>query len=439
FVLTKTPCVVCNNTYNRLGDDEYACDSGKWPDELLPCTYNEKIPVFDCTQQCFAYNFEGELIGRAWVEYGTEFVDDYSVCITKIGPDNYDGSKPMTKITKSKIASCLNAGNCPLDLINGNEATCIVDADNDGFRTYETPEPAEPFASEYRCTNGIVSVRKQYCLREGLGKECRLDAYSAAKPITSITPAEITACTDAEEEGEHYCPLELDGEEKPYCFKDYNGDGLFQGDEDVDDYGEQVIQPSVLEDGKYKCTETGLIIMVNKYCNAPCTNYCVPRDPVTECEITCGKDGFKWDVEYGFKNQTAWGGALGALQAKGNSFDAGEHLTEIRGEYASDAENYSQYTLLPARWFPEYSLEFNYNFPVNSFGKLNSFYGEPDWPEAMRVQTVSGCTVEDDAKYAATSEWGIYNLLAKNVPDINTGQALWSGHASSLTLQKERY
>ena len=435
FVLTKTPCTFCNNTLNPDCEDE----SETHLDTYLQCTYNDGIPVFDCTQQCFAYEFEGELIGRAWVEYGTEFVDDYSVCTTKIGSDNYDGSQTMTKISKSKVASCVSAGNCPLDLLDGNEATCIVDADGDGFRTYETPQPAEAFADEYRCTTGIISVRKQYCLREGLGKKCRLDGYSASTPLDSMTPGEVSACLQAQEGGEHYCSLEVDGEEKPYCFKDVNGDGLFQGEEDVDDYGEQVIQPSVLEGGEYKCTETGLQIMVNKYCNAPCTNYCMPRDAETECDITCGKDGFKWDAEYGFKNQTAWGGALGALQEKSGSFDAGEHLNEIHAEYSSGSEDYSQYTLLPARWFPEYGVEFNYHFPVNSFGKSNSFYGEPDWPEAMRVSTVSGCTVEDDAKYAATSEWGVYDLSAKNVPELSTGQAVWSGHATALHLQKENY
>ncbi|MFA4946464.1 MAG: hypothetical protein WC607_02915 [Candidatus Micrarchaeia archaeon] len=436
-ITQKHACTFCNNTNNA------AC--GVESEEQLACTYNNSIPSVDCDDRCFA---TGESLGSAFVSYGESFVANFSQCTTLLtATKTYDGSTPLTTISKAEATACFtNAGipGCPLDFVAGTSAAnpqplCFFDGNYDGFRGGETDlVPATAQSNGWTCTGGMVlSVRRQYCNREG--RECSLSLGSEkyAQKLTTIDAADVDACFANEGA---YCPLELDDLGKPYCYLEYSGDSFYDAQADAGPLGEPVVVPSVAKTDYYECPMEGQpakqsYVLVHSVCLASCDSYCFPRN---DCDLTCGIDGFTETFAFEYNTQISWDTVTGASDA----------LVSKQFAYLPEDEEYANANLQPMRSFPEYGVNFRYNLVVNKFfgaepdfpyPEFLSFYGDPNYEVALRVSEVTGCTVNDDEKYAAYDEQGVYGVEILNTPDVGTGQDLWLGTASVLSLEKTEY
>ncbi len=435
LMIQEHPCVFCNNVF---APDNLNCNNQN--SNYLPCTANKNIPVLDCDQRCTAV---GDGIGAASVNYSNRFVANFSACRVTINGKNYDGTQPWKNASQGDAAWCATQSSanppCPMDLVNGAPA-CFEDANGDGFRTFETDlVPSSRVGNAYYCnsTTAIISVKRQNC-NYGNGKACYLSGYGqvsqqgyGATPslpgLTRIDKTAVTGCFQSS--ANYYCPLELDDLGKPYCYTEYKKDGLFDGIEDTNAYGENVIQPSVDKGTYYECA-SGYNILVHKQCTASCDNWCVPRDPQTECSLLCTQNGTTLQVTGNYSTQTGW---LGGVTKT-------EDLQQVTFGYAPEQNATNSFMLAPMKWFPELGTpEFDYHFVANTHGKQTSFYGEPGYEPALRVAEVTGCTTKDSAKYSYTNEWGVYDIAAKNTPDIGTGQDLWSGSAQVLSLSNKDY
>lgn len=448
-VTQQHACIFCNNSY---APDNPLCDN--LDSDYLQCTLNQLIPTTDCDERCF---FTGEGVGAAFVEYGDSFISNYSECETRITTTMpYDGSEPMQSISKSVAQLCYSQAQsgdipgCPLDFSAGTKGTsnpkplCIMDGDYDGFRSGETEFTEAVLSGNiWTCPYGIISVRKQYCNR--FGKECNLmlPAGEYQNLMKTIDKADVQACFDDED---HYCALELDDLGKPWCYLENSGTNFYEGpDDSFEEYGGPVIVPSIDKGAYYECPMEGQpqkqsYVLVHSTCIVSCDCYCFPRD---DCDLTCGQDGFTESFAFEFATQTGWDTESGEAD-----------LEEIQASYSPFDEEYANANLQPARSFPEWGTEFEYNFLVNKvfptaamqgeeepleYAPYLTFYGDPDYEVALRIASVQGCTIEDDAMYEYTNEQGVYEVSIVNNPNIGTGQDLWSGAATVAHINKNEY
>ncbi|MFH0834799.1 MAG: hypothetical protein V1881_00455 [Candidatus Micrarchaeota archaeon] len=435
------PCTFCNNSYTG----GVACDSPLFnASAYLRCTYNSMIPVYQCDQRCV----KTAAGGTAGVLYGQNFIGNNSRCLTQLGDYwIYDGSAPFASITQSQISGCPSAtlatttdNGCGIEL-RDSTPLCFLDGNSDGYFTDETEwTAATRSGSTYTCDGGrIIAVNKKHCnsFPTGLGPKCELEGYPNSGTVASPAIGAITTLTENQTwdcmagKTARYCPLVFEPTNKyPYCFKDLNGDNLYDGQVDVDSYGKPTLLPSIYSNTthKFTCPNTAPLIAVEKHCFPPCDNWCLPTG---SCDASCGQNGVYNTTEGYASEQKGWDFGSG---------DPSQKLTETWLSFNATSPEYAKRILQPMKSFPDMGTpKFSYSLPINTFAKTSSLYGDLNTLNAMRISRVKGCTMQDGAKYSRYDEEGIYAMTVTNTPDLGTGQDVWTGEAKSMTLKKTDY
>ncbi len=240
----------------------------------------------------------------------------------------------------------------------------------------------------------------------------------------------------------------FDGE-APTCFED-DGDGFIQSNE-YSSIEAATLVAGASDEPSYYCP-SGKVLTVQPKCRAFCDDPCISE---YDCELFCNDEGLIPE-QTGFERiQSGWlDGVKGACRE--SEADEGDYTDELpclkKGFFNGEG------TLQPAASFPEYDAEtFSFHFPFNTINKEetseageyaywhDSLYGNPCneedclEDEALRINYVEGCSLQDDVVYEAWNEQALYDVEVLNEPDVFTGQALWSGTARSLKLPSENY
>ncbi|VVB68389.1 Carboxypeptidase regulatory-like domain protein [Candidatus Norongarragalina meridionalis] len=435
------PCVFCNNSYTG----GQSCNSPLFnASAYFRCTYNDKIPVYQCDQRCV----KTAAGGAAPVLYGQNFLGNNTRCLTQLGDYwIYDGSAPFATITTQQISNCPSASmatgtdnGCGIEL-RDSSPLCFLDGNNDGYFTDETEwTAATKSGSTYSCAGGrVIAVNKRHCnsFPTGYGAKCELDGYPNMGTLTTPSISAVSTLTENQTwdcmagKSARWCPLVFEPTNNyPYCFKDVNGDNLYDGQVDVDAYGKPTLLPSIYNNvtKKFTCPNNAPLIAVQKRCFVPCENWCLPTDA---CDINCGPDGIYNTTLNVSEVQNGWDYGAG---------EPSEKLAQVAFGFNATSPEYAKHILQPMKSFPDMGEpKFSYSTPMNTFGKVSSLYGDLNTLNAMRIARVKGCTIQDSEKYTNYDEEGIYSMTITNNPDLGTGQDVWSGEAKVLTLKKTDY
>ena len=451
---------------------QFDSDGGEYPVYADPALYegravvqglNEYALLSGPEEYCVEIDGERECTGEG-------FEDEISYTNIPFDPDRAKALIKKARFTAERTSfwrSGTGESWCTNDCVDGGEvdASCISDWEKckpslEDWRLYEnvqyydyhpctfcnntyhpgaecgedseylscTYNEIDAFDCDQRCDSKTQSMLVEYgegsCETLYLG-DSRIPEYDA------------TLCYEAEA-----CPLLFDGE-APACFDD-DGDGFLQGDEYAS------IEASVLVGGDspyYECT-AGKTLAVQPGCRVYCDNSCFNE---YECDLLCNDEGLVPEETDFERVQTGWlDGAKGVCRESGGGTD---ELPCIQQAFFE-----GEGTLEPASSFPEYGAQtFSYHFPLNTINKEeqdeegeyvywhDSLYGEPcnedecTEGEALRINRVEGCSLQDDVIHEAWNEQALYGVEVLNEPDVFTGEALWTGTARALTLSSDNY
>ncbi|MFH0974112.1 MAG: Kazal-type serine protease inhibitor domain-containing protein, partial [Candidatus Micrarchaeota archaeon] len=256
-------------------------------------------------------------------------------------------------------------------------------------------------------------------------KACELANYAPAHPLSLITLAEVVGC-----QASGACPLLLDAQAKPQCFRDQDADGFYtEADSDADP--ELRVTPATLSAGAYSCATNGEIIAVSDFCNSPCMNWCTNRQ---ECDLACGTDGTVAADSQTVKTQVGWLNEKGeiALDEQTGLPDLEWGLNNVKPVSVKQPDAPTLWHA-PFSYFSDYRPpQFEYSFLVNAVNKHDSFFN------LSSIKSVTGCNDVDHKKY---EEQGVYEIKEHNDLDLYkiTGEEQWKGEAAVLTLAKADY
>lgn len=418
YEFEETACAYCNNSYNPDCDDE----SEGHLSEYFGCTYNPDLSCgqdttttpqcYGCDQRCMHLG-DGE--GQAIIEFGSWFAAGDDAMRKCAGPlHNY----PMESISTSQIAEeCtieigdeIKLKECGIKVgLHAYFATpyCFQDTNGDGLlnANEESGDFADKEAGVYSCSSGELIAVKD---------------YDASKK-TTITASFLD---DYCQQESGYCAVLRDEDSgKPYCFEDSNGDGVYNWD------SEEIIGTAysggMLHQGQYWCSSG--YIAVSEACGVPCTSWCYSPPEYANCELSCNEDGTNLSITGSYEDQTGW-------------INQGDLTSVTFGlDPQGDAEEFEKNKLWPGRFYG--LTEFNYNFPINTFG-----FESDNLAESVFYNQYVSFNSQDvdygDCGYSSQNAYSyqaIFGVSVKNVREIGTGQDLWSGAAAPLSLDQDDY